>query len=456
MYEQPIQPGETWFFARLRRHLGELARLAAPTIVSRLGVLMIVQVDAVMVGHAGTAELAALNLGNAVTTNLIVLGMGLLMGTLVLSANAFGAGDHRECGAVWRRALPYALCIGLVGFACAFQGQTLMALLGQKGDLASGSGAVVRIMAFGIPPVLLFLATNFFLESLRRPVPGMVLMLLANLVNVALNWLFIYGIGPLPAMGAEGAALATTIVRYGVCAGAIAYVWWLLPDRDAFGVRQAPPRDAEAERRQRRIGYATGFGIGAESVSFTAMVMFAGWLGELSAAAYGIAFNLLALFFMAAIGVGSATSVRVGIAYGRRDHPDLVLAGWTGLGANTVLALLFAVLIFTQADGLAALYTGDPALRAVAAGLVSLVAVVLVLDGGQAVMAQALRGRRDVWVPMAFQTVSYLAVMLPLGWIWAFRWGAGVDGLMLTVLAASLLSLTLQASRFAWLARRPL
>src|SRR5690606_32749213 len=99
-----------------------------------------------------------------------------------------------------------------------------------------------------------------------------------------------------------------------------------------------------------------------------------------------------ALFFMAAIGVGSATSVRVGIAYGRRDHPDLVLAGWTGLGANTVLALLFAVLIFTQADGLAALYTGDPALRAVAAGLVSLVAVVLVLDGGQAVMAQALRG----------------------------------------------------------------
>ena len=206
MYETPIRPGETWLGARLRRHLGELIRLAAPTIVSRLGVLMIAQVDAVMVGHAATAELAYLNIGNAVVINIVVACMGLLLGTLVMTSNAFGAENYRACGAAWRRSLPAAVGLGLAGLVIAWQGRGLMEVLGQTGDLAAGSGAVARIMGLGVLPVLLFLTTNFFLEGLRRPLPGMVLMLFANLVNVALNWVFIYGAGPVPAMGAVGAA----------------------------------------------------------------------------------------------------------------------------------------------------------------------------------------------------------------------------------------------------------
>ncbi|HBT43877.1 MAG TPA: MATE family efflux transporter, partial [Rhodospirillaceae bacterium] len=214
MYEAPIRPGETWFAARLRRHLGELIRLAVPTVISRFGVLMIAQVDAVMVGHAATAELAYLNIGNAVVINIIVACMGLLLGTLVMTSNAFGAEDYRACGAAWRRSLPMAFGLGLIGLIIAWQGRDLMEILGQTGDLAAGSGAVAHIMGLGVLPVLIFLTTNFFLEGLRRPLPGMVLMLLANLLNVGLNWVFVYGTGPVPPMGAEGAAWATTIVRW--------------------------------------------------------------------------------------------------------------------------------------------------------------------------------------------------------------------------------------------------
>jgi MATE family multidrug resistance protein len=424
MYETPIPPGETWLAARIRRHLSELIRLAAPTIVSRLGVLMIAQVDAVMVGHAATAELAYLNIGNAVVINIIVACMGLLLGTLVMTSNAFGAEDYRACGAAWRRSLPVAVGLGLIGFLIAWQGRDLMVLLGQTGGLAEGSGAVARIMGLGVLPVLLFLTSNFFLEGLRRPLPGMVLMLLANLLNVGLNWLFIYGAGGLPAMGAEGAAWATTIVRWALAIGILAYVWWL-PDRETFAIRN-PDRNPEAGRIQRRIGYGTGLGMTAESAAFTAMVLFAGWLGELSAAAYGIAFNLLAFFFMAAIGVGGATSVRVGIAFGRRDGPDLELAGWTGLGANTVMACCFGLLIYFQAELLVSFYTADPDLAPIAQSLVMVVAWVLVLDGAQAVMAQALRGRRDVWVPMACQIACYIGVMVPVAYWVAIPLGHGV------------------------------
>ena len=455
MYEQPIRPDETWLLARLRRHLGELARLAAPTIVSRLGVLMIAQVDAVMVGHAATAELAYLNLGNAVVINIIVASMGLLMGTLVMTSNAFGAEKFTDCGAAWRRSLPMAFGLGLIGLAIAGQGAGLMVVLGQTGSLAEGSGAVARIMGLGVLPVLLYLTTNFFLEGLRRPVPGMVLMLFANLLNVALNWVLIYGAGSVEAMGAEGAAWATTAVRWFLAISILAYVWWL-PDRDRFGVRGGHPPAPETGRAQRRIGYGTGLGMAAESGAFTAMMLFAGWLGELQAAAYGIAFNLLALFFMIAIGVGGAASVRVGIAFGRRDGPDLALAGWTGLGANTLLASCFGLFIHFNADALVSIYTQDPALAAMAGGLVAVVAGVLVLDGGQAVMAQALRGRRDVWVPMVCQVACYLGLMVPVAYWVAIRMEFGVVSLIWTVLGASAVSLFLLGGRFGLLARRPL
>ncbi|MEQ8805414.1 MAG: MATE family efflux transporter [Rhodospirillales bacterium] len=454
MYEAPIRPGETWFAARLRRHLGELIRLAVPTVISRFGVLMIAQVDAVMVGHAATAELAYLNIGNAVVINIIVACMGLLLGTLVMTSNAFGAEDYRACGAAWRRSLPMACGLGLIGLTIAWQGRDLMEILGQTGDLAAGSGAVAHIMGIGVLPVLIFLTTNFFLEGLRRPLPGMVLMLLANLLNVGLNWVFIYGVGSVPAMGAEGAAWATTIVRWALAFSIVAYVWWL-PDRDRFGLRQPDP-DPAAGRIQRRIGYATGLGMATESAAFTAMILFAGWLGELSAAAYGIAFNLLALFFMVAIGIGGATSVRVGIAFGRRDRADMELAGWTGLGANTVLAGGIGLLIFFQSDLLVSFYTSDPALVPIARSLVVVVAGVLVLDGGQAVLAQALRGRRDVWAPMVCQLACYGGVMVPVAYWMAIPLGYGVQGLIWTVMGASAISIILLAGRFRLLARRPL
>ena len=454
MYEAPIPPGETWFLARLRRHLSELIRLAVPTIISRFGVLMIAQVDAVMVGHAATNELAYLNIGNAVVINIIVACLGLLIGTLVMTSNAFGAENYRACGAAWRRSLPVAVGLGVAGLAIAWQGKDLMEVLGQSGSLAEGSGAVARIMGLGVLPVVLFLTTNFFLEGLRRPVPGMVLMLLANLLNVGLNWVMIYGAGSIPAMGAEGAAWATTIVRWVLAISIMAYVWWL-PDRDKFGIRDAVP-DAEAGKMQRKIGYATGLGMAAESAAFTAMILFAGLLGELAAAAYGIAFNLLALFFMVAIGVGGATSVRVGIAFGRRDPADMELAGWTGLGANSVLAACFALFIFFQADLLVSFYTADADLIPVARSLVVIVAGVLILDGGQAVMAQALRGRRDVWVPMGCQIACYVGVMIPVAYTVSIPLGFGVEGLIWTVMGASALSILLLAGRFKFLAGRPL
>src|SRR5690606_29336855 len=152
-------------------------------------------------------------------------------------------------------------------------------------------------------------------------------------------------------------------------------------------------------RRQRQIGYGGGVSLGMETMSFMALSLFAGQLGPVPLAAYGIVINVLALIFMVAAGLGAATAVRVGIAHGRRDWPDQALAGWTGLGANTAMMLLLGAVLMLFPETIAGAYTTDPAVLAVVAQPIAFTALILVADGGQTVMLNALRGRNDVLIP---------------------------------------------------------
>lgn len=308
------------------RHARDLVVLAAPVVVARSGIMVMGLVDTVMVGRFSAEELAYLGIALAPITVLLLILTGLLMGTLVVTAAALGSGDERGCGAVWRRSLPYALALGTgAAGVCAF-GEPLLRLLGQSPELAREGGAVVRVMGLGLPGAALFLTSTFFLEGLRRPLPGMVMMIAANIVNALLNWVFVYGHFGLPAMGAVGSAWATTGVRLFLALGLVGYVW-TMADAERFGVRVGVRTMWRAWAKQRRIGYAAATSIGVEGTAFSALNVFAGWLGVLPLAAFSIALNLITIAFMVAIGIGAATAVRVGMAHGRGDTSEVALAG---------------------------------------------------------------------------------------------------------------------------------
>lgn len=437
----------------LVRHVRDLAVLAAPVVVARSGIMVMGLVDTVMVGRFSAEELAYLGIGLAPITVLLLILTGLLMGTLVVTAGAFGSGDERGCGAVWRRSLAYALSLGTIAATiCAF-GEPLLRLLGQGDELAREGGAVVRVIGLGLPGAAVFLTTTFFLEGLRRPLPGMVMMIAANVVNAALNWIFVYGYLGLPAMGAVGSAWATTGVRLFLAAGLVGYVW-TMADARRYGVRDGARTPWTAWARQRRIGYAAATSIGVEGTAFSALNVFSGWLGVLPLAAFSIALNLITIVFMVAIGIGAATAVRVGMAHGRGDATEVAFAGWTGLGVAVVAMTMFAIVFALAPEALAAAYTTDPPLRAAAVPLIAISAWILIVDGGQGVMANALRGRGETWGPTLLHTTSYFVVMIPLGWVLAFPLNRGVLGLYEAILVASVISVSLLSARFAWLGRR--
>ena len=437
----------------LTEHIGHTLRLALPVMVARAGILVLVAVDTAMTGHAGAVELAYYGLGMAPQMPMLLVGIGLLMGTVVMTAQAVGAGRPSECGAVWRVAVVHAAVLGVVFMALSHAGEWFLLLVGQAPDLARGGGRVLVMFGWGVPAMLLYTATTFFLEGINRPTPGMVVMLLANVLNFGLNWLFVYGHWGLPAMGAEGAALATTVVRWFMFLALAAYALARLDHRH-YGLRGSLAGAKGIGGRLRRIGYPMGLAHGLETSAFSTLILFAGILGPTQIAGYQVAMNLLALVFMFAIGLATAASVRVGNAVGRRDQLGMRRAGWVAVGLAVLVLAFFGVILRTVPDLLAAVYGDDPAVAAVAVPAIGVVAFVVVFDGVQGVLMGALRGLAEVWIPVLLYLVSFWLVMAPLGYFLGVILGGGAAALMTAVGVGCAVAAVTLAVRFHAVSRR--
>ena len=439
----------------IREHLRRTLALAFPVMLGRIGILVMVAVDTAMTGHQGPVELAYYALAMAPQIPMLLVGIGLLLGTVVLTAQADGAGDAASCGRIWRTALVHAAAVGAIAIALCYGGEGLLLASGQRPELAAGGGRVLIVMGWGLPGMLLFSASTFFLEGLSRPLPGMFVMLAANVLNAALNWVFIEGHLGAPGLGAEGAALATTIVRWLMFASIAAYILTRL-DREKYGLARVPAAAGGLGRRLRRIGYPMGLAHGMEASAFSAMTLFAGLLGAVEVSGYLVAMNLVATAFMGAIGFATAASVRVGNAVGRRDAAGTRIAGWIAVAAAATVLLGLGMVFFTFPGALAAVYASDPGIIGVAVPTLLVAALVLVPDGTQAVLMGALRGVADVWPATALYFLAFWLVMVPCGYYLGVVRGGGAPALMQSILVGCVLASLLLAWRFHVVSRRAL
>ena len=409
MTASPPDAAPEAFAARLARHLADLMRLAWPVMLSRAGILVMAFSDIAMLGRYGAAAIGEANLGISIFVPLIVITIGLSSGMVPVISQAFGAGAWAECGNAWRRALIWTAVTSTVAAAVCWQGEALLTAFGQTPELAASGGAVARALAPGMLGQALFAACAFYLEATRRPLPGLMAMIFANLVNVLLNWLLIWGHWGLPELGSVGAALASTVARFGAAGFLVLYIL-TRPRALAAGV----------------IGPWGGFwGPG-------------GW-----AAGRG----------MRRLGLAVATGVRVGIETGRGRAAEAAFAGWTGLLAVFLLMGALAALIHFNRDSIAWIYTDDPLVAARAAGLFAVSALVFVPDCAQVVMGQALRALGDAWVAVGCYLLSFLVLMVPLGWIVVHRFGYDERGLVGAILLSCVVATVLLAARFRWLTR---
>lgn len=434
----------------LGQHIVRTLRLAGPVMASRAGLLVMVTVDIIMAGRAGADQLAYYGIAFAPQLVSVLVGIGLMVGVVVLSAQSDGAGRPQECGRIWRLGVLNAAIAGALFALLLLPGEDILLALGQSPDIAAGGGITLVMFALGIPGVLMFTATTLFLEGIGRSIPGMVVMAAANVLNLALNYLLMFG---LMEMGAAGAALATSITRWFMFAGLASYVL-LMPGRDAFGIL-APMRGFWGlERKLARLGWPMALSFGLEHSAFFAAATFAGWLGATALAGYQIVLNTTALIYMLAIGLATATAVRVGNAVGRYDRLGLARAGWVGLGIGVVIMLGLMPVLYNANSEIAAIYTADQAVATIAAPGLVIASWILVADASQGILTGALRGAADIWAALGIQFVSFWVLCIPLCYVLAHALGYGVPGLLWALFTGLLAAALMLIARFKVLTRR--
>jgi multidrug resistance protein, MATE family len=194
----------------LREHVQRTLRLAGPVMLARAGLLVMISVDTIMCGRVAAQELAYYGIALAPHLGFVLVGIGLLMGTVVVTAQTDGAGRPAECGRIWRLGLLNGAVFGSSFGLLLLPGEAILVALGQAPAISRGGGAVLVMFALGMPAMLMFAATTFFLEGIGRSTPGMAVMAIANVVNFGLNYALMFEPWQ---MGAAGAALATSIAR---------------------------------------------------------------------------------------------------------------------------------------------------------------------------------------------------------------------------------------------------
>ncbi len=413
----------------LREHVVRTLNLGGPVIIMRCGLLLMMTVDTIMTGHAGGNELAYLAIGFAPHITMMVIGFGLLAGTVILVAQADGAGRKADCGTILWIGMANGLVLGLIWAVLLFQGEFILSLFGQGEDLAAGGGAVMAMFSWGMPGMFLFTACSMFLEGVGRTKPGMVVMIIANLANAFLNWLLIDGNLGFEAGGATGAVLATSLTRWLMFICIFGYILWMA-DKHVYGLFRPLKGLGSLEKRFLRLGTPMGLSYAFETSAFMVITMMAGHLGAAHVAGFQAAMNVNAFCFMVAIGMSTATAVRVGNAVGRRDRPAMAMAGWVGVGLIFVLMLPLAATVALIPETLASIYTDDPAIVPIIVAALFVAAFLIAVDGLQAVLVGALRGAADVWPASWIGLISFWGVMAPMAWFMGHYLGLEVPGLM--------------------------
>jgi multidrug resistance protein, MATE family len=429
-------------------------RLAAPVMVARAGLVFMVVVDSLMAGRGGAAELAFLGQGFAAQSIMMMVAVGLLQGSMVLISQAYGAGEHAGCGVNWKAAMVVGTVLSLVFAGLFFLVEPVLRATGLDDEMARGTGRVSMHFAWGMTPILLYVACAYFLESIKRPMVGMAIMLIANVLNVIADGIVCMGwFGWVEPMGAVGAVATTSAVRW---LSFIAILVYILAMRDAAAYGVFVPVDHVGRRVWRvvKLGFPIAIALSLEAAAISSLTFMAGHLGAAPAAAHQLTFSINGLMVMVAVGMSAATAVRVGHAVGASDHDGVVRAGLTGISLALIIMSVFSVVVLLLPETISGAYVNDPAVWAISRQTLAAVGLMVIIDGVMIVTMGALRGMGDVRWPALLHGIAFWIVGVPTAYFLAFPAGIGAVGLILGISLAMLASLILLGLRFAQVSAR--
>lgn len=425
--------------------------LGVPLIGAQLAQMAVGVTDTLMLGWLGATDLAAGVLGAQAFFVAWVFGSGFAQAVMPIAANAEGRGDIAGVRRSVRMGLWVLLIYGALSIAFLWNTEAILLLLGQEPHVAALAGDYMMVVMWAIFPSLLVIGLRSFLTTLEMAQVVLWATVAGAVLNVFLNYAFIFGNFGAPRLEIVGAAVASlgthTLTLVVLFAYTLAkkrvreyeiYVRFWRPDWPAFF-------------EVVRLGVPISATILAEVTMFIGASIMMGWLGTVALAAHGIAIQLASVAFMIPLGISFAATVRVGTAAGRGSATEVGLAGYAAVLAACAAAALTALILVVGREPLVRLFLdfSNENAAAVLAYAVPLVLVAVgfqLADSLQAVLMGALRGLKDTKVPMVMALIGYWGVGFPVAYILAFP--LGLEGVGLWIGLA--FGLTAATTMFGW------
>ncbi|AXA91958.1 MATE family efflux transporter [Massilia sp. YMA4] len=399
----------------IRREAYSLWQLAWPVLVGQLATVGMAAADVAMTGHTSAAELAAVSLGASVWSIILLTVSGTMMAINTVVAHEVGAGAFERIPHTVRQALWKAAGVGLIAALLANLSTLLFDHLYLEPEVNARASMFVHIISVGLIPFAAYRALYGYSASINHTKPVMVIAILGLLLNVAINWVLVFGHFGAPKMGALGCAIATAAV---VWFDLLAMLVWV---RIAPAYRQTYPFTRWEWPHwpeiwsMLKLGVPIGVTYFAEVSVFGAVSLLIARFGVVTVSAHQIALNFSSLTFMVPLSFGIGMIARVGQALGEGNPQRARFASIVGLSMSVGFAVLSAVFIALFRHQIAAIYTSDPAVRELCAHLLLFAALFQLSDAAQVAASCAIRGYKVTRAPMVIQLIAFWGVALPLG-----------------------------------------
>jgi len=397
----------------------DLLRLAAPLAAQQVGFQLMGTVDALLLGRWSDAALAGAGVGNNLLFGITSIALGLVMGVDSVVPQAIGGGRPEDARRAVGAGMRLALLVGLAATLVTLLTPGLLELAHVEHAVIAEARPYTYLRAVGIVPFVLSIPLRAYLAARDHTRPLVVAVVAGNVVNAALDLLLIYGFG----LGVLGAALATLSVQLVTLALYAAAV---------RALDEGKPRPTSTRKDVIAIahyGWPVGGQLFAEVGIFGVATVLAATMGEIPAAAHSIALNLASFTFSFALGVASATTVRVGHAIGAGDMPLARHRGLTGLQVGLTVMACFAATFLVVPALVARAFTDSVPVVAATVPLLQIAALFQLSDGTQAIGAGALRGLGDTRATLWGNLLGHYVIGLPLMLALGFGAHLGAPGL---------------------------
>ncbi len=438
-------------------------KLSVPVIMGLLGHTLVQLADNIMVGQLGTAELAAVSLGNSFVFIAMSLGIGFSTAITPLVAEADGAGSIADGKSALKHGLVLCTIIGVSLFGVILLAKPLMYFMKQPIEVVELALPYLDLVAFSLIPLVIFQAFKQFSEGLSQTRYPMYATIIANVINIILNYLLIFGNFGFPKMGIVGAAIGTLVSRILM----VVYIWFLLKSKKKFQdyVTRFNFRKLEKKviRKIINLGFPSALQMFFEVAIFTAAIWLSGVLGKNAQAANQIALNLSSMTFMFGMGLGVTAMIRVGNQKGLQNFAALRRIAKSIFLLTFLVEIVFAALFLWGRNWFPTLYLDlDSALNLsdntevvfLAGQLLFVAAFFQISDGIQVVVLGALRGLQDVKIPTIITFIAYWVIGFPISYYLGLHTDFKSSGIWIGLLTGLTASAIMLYIRFNYLTKK--